>query len=66
MELLCLPMTRSQYALRRGSQPGTVCTLEAIAAALDVFEGARTGDALRAGFQLWQGRALAIRCGKAP
>lgn len=61
-----LPAVQSQYALRRGVQPGVVCTLEAIAAALDAFEVAGTGDALRAGFQLWQQRALAIRRGHPP
>lgn len=53
----------SGYGLRRNPRPGGLCTLEAIAAALDVLEGPAVASALHAGFQLWLARARAVRNG---
>ncbi len=49
------------YALRRNPHEGGVCTLEAIAAALDVLEGEGFGAPLREAFTAWQDAALRVR-----
>jgi len=51
----------TQYVLRRGSESGLLCTLEAIAEALGILEGSTCKDGLMRGFATWQAQALKIR-----
>lgn len=54
-------LCETAYALRRNPHEGGVCTLEAIAAALDVLEGAGFSAPLRAAFTAWQEASLRVR-----
>ena len=66
-EQVRLPGTHaSRYTLRRGAREGGVCTLEALALALGILEGARVEAHLLAVFDEFQRRALARRDGLDP
>lgn len=61
-EAVTLPTRgESAYGLRRGARDGGLCTLEAVAAALGVLEGAAVEEAMREAFARWQERALRVR-----
>lgn len=61
-EAVTLPESReSEYELRHGAHDGGLCTIEAVAAAMGVLEGAAVEAAMREGFTLWRERALALR-----
>lgn len=55
---------QSTYALRRNAVPGLLCTLEAIACALGVLDGADVEAGLLSAFDTWQTAALAARHGQ--
>lgn len=59
-----LPPQNSQYRLRRGVQPGLVCTLEAVGLALSVLDSAFDHARFIQGFVEWQNRAWGRRWGK--
>lgn len=57
---------QSRYHLRRGSEPGLVCTLEAVGFALALLDPAFDLTTYLGAFQQWQHRALLRRYGKVP
>lgn len=57
---------QSKYRLRRGSEPGLMCTLEAVGMALTLLDPAFELEAYLSAFQRWQHRALLRRYGKVP
>ena len=61
-EVVRLPAPSStRYSLRRNAREGTVCTLEAIAAAMAILEGPAIEAALLDAFDRFVDRALAVR-----
>lgn len=54
------PGPPSRYLLRRGTELGRVCTLEAIARALGILEGAHVQTALETVMDLFVTRALRV------
>lgn len=66
-EAVALPdPAASAYGLRRNAREGGVCTLEAVAAAMGVLEGASVEHALREAFTRWHERAQRARRGDLP
>lgn len=57
---------KSMYQLRRGSEPGLLCTLEAVGFALAELDPSFDLAAYLAVFELWQHRAIMRRWGKIP
>lgn len=53
----------SSYHLRRQGDHAGLCTLEAVAEALRIIEGAACADALLGAFSAWVERALLVRAG---
>jgi DTW domain-containing protein YfiP len=51
----------SEYLLRRGTVPGFLCTLEAVARSLGALENPELARQLLTGFRHWQRAALAVR-----
>jgi DTW domain-containing protein YfiP len=51
----------TEYLLRRGTVPGFLCTLEAVARALGQLESRTVERELLQGFRSWQRAALAVR-----
>lgn len=56
----------SRYRLRRGTEPGLLCTLEAVGHALAVLDPSFDLAAYLRTFDEWQNRALLRRWGKIP
>lgn len=52
----------SRYRLRRNVRPGTLCTLEAVAAALAILEGPEVEATMLEAFETFQRRSLELRC----
>lgn len=61
LRAVVLDASTTEYLLRRGTVPGHLCTLEAVAAALAVVEGPALSRSLLHGFRHWQRAALAVR-----
>ncbi len=61
-----LGVLTSRYQLRRGSEPGLLCTLEAVGHALSVLDPEFDLSAYLTAFEEWQHRALLRRWGKVP
>ena len=59
------PGPPSRYLLRRGTEAGRVCTLEAIARALGILEGEHVQSALETVMELFVTRALRVSGNKA-
>ncbi len=59
------PGPPTRYALRRGTEPGRVCTLEAIARAFGILEGPEVQLALEALLELFVARTLRFAGNKA-
>lgn len=57
---------KSRYQLRRGSEPGLLCTLEAVGFALAELDPAFDLVSYLGAFEQWQHRALMRRWGKVP
>lgn len=53
----------TRYLLRRNAESGLLCTLEAVARALSLLDGAALGRDLETAWLDWQTRALAMRTG---
>lgn len=51
----------THYCLRRGTEAGLLCTLEAVAWALAALEPTAQSELLLRGFESWQARALTYR-----
>lgn len=56
-----LPDQDTLYLLRRGRSPGLLCTIEAIALALNAIDGPSVGEPVLRGFRDWQTKALQLR-----
>ncbi len=61
-----LGVLASRYRLRRGSEPGLLCTLEAVGHALSLLDPEFDLSVYLAAFEEWQHRALLRRWGKVP